>query len=345
MQKSQLKTAVLGLSQKGRILLEAADKSERFKIEAVADRDGKLADSLAAKHNCAGYSDFRQLIIQNQLDCLLVAADLYICQEHVKMAMKKKFHILKLPPPARNFAEAAELVGLAEKENIHFAVANQNRHRKSYLKLKKFLHDNPEEQFFLITAAIHSPQKESHLRQTDPEIAGGGVLLYDCYQIIDQIILNFRMPQYLFLLSTSQASDKKQRLYKTEDLAVLTMKFSDTLFGNLVADKIFGTDEEIIKIYGKNLNITARKNIFSVQDYSNQTIEQSESREDEPPLMTDILENFALSILAPEKIKPVSGAEENLQNMALIESAYLSGRTAMPEEPEKILKMANFPPY
>jgi predicted dehydrogenase len=345
MPKKQLKTGILGLSEKGRVLLEAANKNEHFIIEAVADQDGELVENLAETYNCSGYNDYRQFVIQNQLDCLLVAADLYSCQEYIKTAIKKKFHILKLPPLARNFAEAAEFVSLAEKENVNFAVANHNRCLKSCLALKKFMQQNSREQFFLITAQKHAKQNESNLWQTDPQIAGGGVLLYDCYQLIDQIILNFQMPECIFLLSTNQAMDKKQRLYKTEDIAVLTMKFSDTLSANLVADRIFGPDGEIIKIYGKNLNITVQKDIFLVQDYSNQTIQQSQFCEDEPSLTADILENFALSILIPEKIKLISSAKENLQNIALIESAYLSGRTAMPEEPKKILKIATFTPY
>ena len=78
---------------------------------------------MGRKYNRAAYDDFRQLIIQNQFDCLLVAAHIHSCDEYLRIAMKKKFNILKLAPPARNFEEATQLVQLAEEENIKFAVA------------------------------------------------------------------------------------------------------------------------------------------------------------------------------------------------------------------------------
>ena len=56
--------------------------------------------------------------------------------------------------------------------------------------------------------------------------------------------------------------------------------------------------------------------------------------------MTRQMTNFALGILLPDENKLNSSGEENLKDMAVIESAYLSARTAMPEEPGRILQMA-----
>ena len=110
MNEGKLKTAVLGLNEAGRFWLEAAQKSGYFQIQAVADKDPEVAQTVAREYGCAAYDDYRQLIIQNQFDCLLVAASTHSCDEYLRMAMKKKFHILKLTPPARNFEEAVQFV-------------------------------------------------------------------------------------------------------------------------------------------------------------------------------------------------------------------------------------------
>ena len=123
MGKSKLKTAVLGLNDRTELLLEAASEIDYFQIQAVADKETKLAEKVALRYNCAAYDDYRQLIMQNQLDCLLVAAGMYSCDEYIRMAMKKKFKILKLAPPARNFEEAAEFVRLAKDEDIKFGIS------------------------------------------------------------------------------------------------------------------------------------------------------------------------------------------------------------------------------
>jgi len=344
MGEGKLKTAVLGLDDRGQLLLEAASQIDYFQIQAVADKDTNLVESIANKYKCAPYDDYRQLIIQNQFDCLLVAAAIHSCDEYIRMAMKKKTNILKLAPPARNFQEAAEFVHLAEAENIEFAIANPRRFAQSSLALRQFLQQGQIEQIFLITAFCTIGNERIGPWQTDPKLAGGGVLLHNCYQIIDQIVWNLATPQQVYSLNTNTAGDRQQRSYLTEDTAIVTMKFTDTSFGNLIASKVFGPEQQILKVYGKDKILTASNTQFIISDGLGQVSKESEYDDDELTLYTALLENFALSILLPDKNKLCSSARENLNDMAVIESAYLSARTAMPEEPGRILKMAQTEP-
>jgi len=342
MSEGKLKTAVLGLNDGGQILLEALSQNDYFEIQAVADKDTNLAESVAAKCQCAAYDDYRQLIIQNQLDCLLVAAGIHSCEKQVRMAMKKKFNILKLTPSARDFEEAVEFVRLAEEEDIRFAVANPKRFVRSFIALREFLQQGRIEQIFLMTAFCNVGEQPCTDWQTDPKLAGGGVLLHNCYWIIDQLVLNFGMPQQVYSLHTNQAHDKQQRLYLTEDTAVVTMKFADTLVGNLVASRRagIGPKEEFVKLYGKDKILTVSDRRLTVCDGLGQTEEELEYDDDELVCMRELLKNFALSILSPDTNKLFSSGRENLQDMAVIESAYLSARTGFPEEPAKVLQMA-----
>jgi predicted dehydrogenase len=282
---------------------------------------------------------------------------MYSCDEYVRTAMKKKFNILKLAPAARNFEEAAEFVRLAEDENIKLAVANPCRFARSFLAFRQFLQQGRIEQIFLITAFCNvgdQPHRDpKHDRvpsgtqpawQTDPKLAGGGVLLRNCYGIIDQIIWNFGTAEQVYSLNTNQAPDRQQRFYLTEDTAVVTMKFSDTLIGNLIASKAFGPRQKFLKVYGKDKILTVSNTQFTVSDGLGQRSEEWKYDDDELCWYTALLENFALSILSPDENKLCSSGRENLKNMAVIESAYLSARTAMPEEPGRILQMAQIEP-
>ena len=340
MSENKLKTAVLGLDNRGQLLLEAASKIKHFQIQAVADKDTKLAERLALKYNCAAYDDYRQLLTANQFDCLLVAAAIYSCDEYIRTAMRKKTNILKLTPPARDFEEAVEFVRLAENEDVKFTVANSRRFAQSFLALRKFLQEGRLEQIFLITAICNVGNQPHPAWQSDPKLSGGGVLLRNCYEIIDQLIWNFATPQQVYSLNTNTASDRGQRLYLTEDTAVVTMKFSDACFGNLTASKAFGPEQEILKLYGKDKTLTASDTQFTVSDSLGQVSEEAEYDDDQLVRITKLLENFALSILLPDEHKLCSSGGENLKNMAVIESAYLSARTGFPEEPGRILQMA-----
>jgi predicted dehydrogenase len=353
MDGNKLKTAVLGLDDGGQLLLKAASQTDYFQILAVADKNSNIAEKTAAEYKCTAFDDYRQLVIQSRLDCLFVAAGLYSCEEHIKMAMKKKFNVLKLAPAARDFEEAAEFVRLAEEENIKFAVANPNRFARSFLDFRTFIQQGEITNIFLVEAFCNAGDMIDSAWHTDPKLAGGGVLLRNCYEMVDQITWNFPMPLQVYSLNTSQAGDKQQRRYLAEDTAVVVMKFSDILIGNLMAFRRMGLGpaREFLKVYGKNKILTVGRNWLTISEDSQSawgsltgdTGRQLKYEDDSLGCTTKLLNNFALSILSPGDNKLCSSGRENLKNMAVIESAYLSARTGIPEEPGRILATRRTP--
>jgi predicted dehydrogenase len=338
---NQLKTAVLGLNEQADCLLKAAFQTGFFKIAAVADKDAKQVQRVSAEYNCEAYDDYRQLVM-NPFDCLLVSAALHTCDEYLRTAIKKKMHIFKLSPPARNFDEASEFAHLAERENVKFAISNPSRFAQSFLALRQNLQQGDLDLVLMITAVCNTANEVHPAWQTDPRLAGGGVLLCDCYDLLDQIVLNFGVPQQVYCLSASHAPDKKQRLYLTEDMAVITLKFTDTCLANLIASRTagLGSEHEILKMYTKNKIFSANCSEFVVSNGAGQVSEQSRYEESSSVCLKKSLENFALSIILPDKNRLFNDAKENLNTMAVLEAAYLSARTSMPEEPNKILQMA-----
>ena len=256
--------------------------------------------------------------------------------------MKKRFNVLKLAPVARNFEEAGQFVRLSEEEEIKFAVANPTRFAKSFLALRQFLQQYQIEQIFLMPAFCNVGDYPHYSWQTDWKLAGGGVILHNCYRLIDQMLWNFEMPQQVYSLNTNPAQDKQQRIYLTEDTAVVTMKFSDTFIGNLIASRRagIGPKEEFIKLYGKNKILTVSDTELTISDENGKISDKFKYDDDQLTCTTELLKSFALSILSPKENKLCSTGRENLQNMAIIESAYLSARTGFPEEPNGILQMA-----
>ena len=347
MVESKLKAAVLGLDERGRAMLEAADASDYFEIEAVADTDTNLAEKTAERYKCAAYDDYRQLIttLDSHVDqknrALLVAAGMHSCDEHIRLAMKKNFNILKLAPAARDFEEAVEFVRLGEDEDIRFAVANPGRYAKSFLALYELIKQGKIEQLFLLNVFCSFGDGHYPGWQSDPKLAGGGVLLHNCYEIIDQILWIFGVPQQIYSLQSNQAQDKQQRLYLAEDTAVMTMKYDDTFIGNLIASRRSGTGpkQEFLRLYGKDKILTINQRQLIINDGQGGVCEQFDYDDDKLSSMKDSLNNFALSILLPDNNKLCSSGSENLRNMAVIESAYLSARTGFPEEPARILQM------
>ncbi|MHC4567049.1 MAG: hypothetical protein ACYTE3_14995, partial [Planctomycetota bacterium] len=84
MSEGKLRTAILGLNEGGQLLLEAAGRVDCLQIEAVADKDPNLVERIGGEHGCTAFDDYRQLVMQNDLDCLLVAEAMHSCEEYVR---------------------------------------------------------------------------------------------------------------------------------------------------------------------------------------------------------------------------------------------------------------------
>jgi predicted dehydrogenase len=338
MSQIPFKTAILGLNEQGKVLAECAAKSELFKIEAVADKDADLAQRTAAEYGCRHYDDYRLAVMQTGLDVIFAAAPLYACAEYIHAALGKKLHVLRIAPAARTFEELAGFVHHAAESEVSFSVVSVLRLNKVFTALHEYLKEEANN-IPLVIAQCGFGQFQEPWRR-DPKLAGGGILLYDCYEIMDQIVLCFGTPDEVYAVHTSQAPDRRQRLSVAEDTAVVTMKFGDTLTVNLVAGNILKPQAYTLNIYSKGKNIFVQDGQLSIFDNQNKLLEKSRETASNQKLVSKFAANFAQSIVDPAQTPPISTGADHLETMALIESAYLSSRTGSPESPRKILQMS-----
>lgn len=342
MDDNKLKAGILGLSGQGCQLLEGMWQTELFDIIAIASQDSDQTKKIARKYEAAAFDDYRQLVVQNALDVLIVADPMHLCEEYVRAAMKKAFNVVKLCPPCLDFEQAAEFITLARKEKVMFTTVPAGRFSTGFGKLKEYLESEEAGPINLINATCYVPPKTDNPDQrwlSAPESAGGGVLLRNCYELIDQIVLNFGVPEKVYSLNTNMAPDKQQRLSITEDTAVVTMKFSDTLICNLLASRTFGPDEQVIRLYGKNRNLAVSAEKFTICDSPGEVLKRSRHVGDKGQAAIKMFENLGKAIRSPETKLLWPDGNAILNNMAVIESAYLSAKTGMPEEPSRILGM------
>jgi predicted dehydrogenase len=373
MGSESLTAAILGLNDSGQRLLTAAAATGCFQIKAVADLDPQKAEKAAAEHHCDAYSDYRQLIVQNPIDCLLVAAETHTCAEQLQGALRKKINILKLAPPARTFAETLAYVRMAESEGVQFAVANPARFQGSFMAAGEMIAQGRLEHPFLISASCSFSAADRSDWRADPTLAGGGVLLHDCYPLIDQLLASFSgvpnaegcvegpfLPEQVYALKTNQAPDRQQRLCLTEDTALVSLKFTDALLGSIVATRRndVGPHRVALEIHAKEARLTVTQNQVELRTRDGQNDLKWQYDEDEQVAMGRLLTSFAKSLSldlsfdpealdgealdrrAPREHPFIGSGAECLRTMAVLESAYLSAKTGIPEEPARILRLA-----
>lgn len=351
MGEGKLRTGVLGLDRHGQAALEALTASPLFEVVALADQDMAAAGRLAEKVGVGAFDDYRQFILQNTFDCLIICARLYTCLEHVRMALKKKTHVLKWAPMARTFPEADELAALATSEGVRFDVANPQFYCPDLVRLGGLIPDQAADRPFLIRgfwevgmaleAGGEVPSDTGQTWMTDKELAGGGVLLYEGYGLIDRLVRGLGVPQQVYCLTRSHASTKAIR-YLAEDVALLSLRFGEGLIGDLVLVRHWDDrpgHRELSALW-RDRTVCMEGQGLVVRDAAGGLIERVEGCGDPSGQVRRLLADYAASHSDPEGHPFAGSAGPNLQVMAVMEAAYLSAQTGSPESPDRLLDRA-----
>ncbi len=355
MDQPPLKTGILGLDHRGSFYWQVLRDMAQFKVCAVADRDVQRLEEIRQQEDCEVFDDARQFILQSDLDCLIVAAGLHSCLDHVRMALKKGIAVLKLSPAGRRYEEALELVELAESENVRFDIANPMRYCDSFKQLRKVVMDKDELarpfmvrlrcDFGLLAGRcledyqLHPDSETAWI--TDQELAGGGVLLHNCYGLLDQCVQLFCLPDQVYALCTSLASEQQQLHHLTEDAALVSLRLGEGLMGEVVAMRHWDDrpTQQTLTVNGKERIVSTSTDRHTVSDSRGQVIEQQRFDYDERLMAQRMLMDYAESFKEEDPSIFSSSGRDNLPLMALLEAAYLSVRTGSPEEPGRMLRM------
>lgn len=350
MAENAVKIAAIGLTEAAQKILDIAWESGLYTIVAVGDERSELAETAGRKYECSHYTDHRQLIIQTDADFLLFGSPVHQCADFIRLGIQEHFHILQSCPPALNFEQLAEFYRLAHKEHQLFITLQNSRFRQPFDHIRstvKDMADDGSQQWHLISAVCHVPMGPLEPNERwlyDPNMAGGGVLLQQCYDLIDELILCFGLPQRVYALTMSQAPDRQQRMSLTEDTAVVAMRFTDTLIAQITASRTLGPARRHLRIHGKDQHLTATEEEVVLYDNNGTLLGQESYSQDEIPSKIRMMENIARSVLNPEEciLYPEHGFD--LNTLAVIQAAYLSTRTGMAEEPGKIFRLADIDP-
>lgn len=342
MEGKELEIAVLGLTTAGTDFLQVLQNVGKFRLTAVADQKIDTAEKVASRYNAQSYDDYRQVITNHHIDLLVVSGPYQLWGEHARAALKKKFPVLILNRPGRNFEDAAELASVSKAEDTPVILANPWRYSSSVMAFKDYLAEEKIENIYLIDANWSGLDLDDSPEQRwirDPKLAGGGVLMQDAYPMIDMIVSSFGVPEQVYAINTVNASDKQQRLYLTEDVCVLAMRFSDSLIGTVRAARSFGPRCRRLRIYGRKSSITWAEDALVVNDSEGNVLNKFEYVDDYQKCMTDMLADVARKLSEQDTKNQMSTIAGNLASMSVIEAGYLSAKTAMPETPGRILNL------
>ena len=348
MTQRPFKIAAIGLSASAQQLLDIALDGGLYAVVAVADQRVEQAETGGRKYDCPHYTDARQLIVQTEADFLLFGNPAYQCIEFIRLGMQQQFHILMPCPPTQNFSQLAELYRLAYKEKVLFLTLQKGRFGLPFEHVRNYLANCENQQsWHLVSAVCHIPMGELQPQMRwlyDPTVAGGGVLLQDCYDLIDELLLCFGLPQRVYALAINQAPDRQQRMSLTEDTAIVSMQFTDALIAQICASRTLGPARRHLRVHGNQQHLTATEQEVVLYDNEGTLLEREEYLNDDQPRQQRMLENIATAVRDEETAALYPYYAFDLNTFAVIEAAYLSTRTGMAESPSRILELADIDP-
>jgi len=344
MEVKQLSIAFCGLNPKGIEVLTIVSGLPEYRIAAVFGSDREQTERVAQRYGCLGFNDLRQLVLKTKPDILVVSSQLQPPTDILNVAIENNVHIIKIPPAALDFAACAELITSAAKHGVCFVTANPCRFAPGFSALQKYFNENPQdrENTYLIEAVGKFSTDTSHADNrwlSDPQLAGGGVLLRECYNLIQEMIISFSLPECVYTLKSNLAPDKTQRMSLTEDCAVVSMRFSDKLMGNIIANRTCHKCEQSIRLYCPDKYISVRPASLKITDLDGNLISEMTGPEDYKMIYEKIIADVAMQILDKNYTSALANERQTLMTMAFIEACYLSSKTGMPETPDKMLKI------
>jgi predicted dehydrogenase len=298
MTERMLKIAAIGLDDPAEGLLDIARVGGLYEVVAVGDSRQERLEVCGRKFDCPVFADHRQLIISTEADFLLFGSPVHQCADFIQLALQEGFHVLKPSPPALNFTQLAEFYRLAEKHQQLFLTLQNGRFRLPFEHVRNHLvrsREKEDHSWHLVSAVCHVPtdEPEGETRWlTDPNMAGGGVLLQNCYDLIDELLLCFGLPQKVYALTISQAPDRQQRMSLTEDTAIVTMQFTDALIAQICASRTLGPARRHLRIHGKQHHLTATEEEVVLYDNGGNLLEQKIHRRQFTQPATDDGESF-----------------------------------------------------
>jgi len=243
-----LKAAVIGIGVMGKNHVRVVNSLENVELVALADSDEELLKETAEQYDVKSFSDYKELLNNEELDMVSVVVPTKLHKEVALAAIEKGLHVLIEKPIALDEKDAEEIITAAKKKNVKIMIGHIERFNPAVIELRKHLKDAGE--IYKIDVQRIGPYPG---RVTDI-----GVITDLSVHDLDIItfLLN-EMPVRIY-------AETQQKIHTKEDSVVALLTYPNELVAVLNINFISPT-----KI--RQLNIFGTKGMFRV-DYLNQTL-------------------------------------------------------------------------
>lgn len=335
-----LKVGLMGLGRGGRLVADALLASSWCELVAVASpKSHRVARFAEAHPGITAYDDFRSLIVENVLDALFVAVAPFHRMSYLRLAAERGLPVWMLPPAARRFDEALEIVRLFREAGCPIVVSRAWGIEPALQPTGAGLEQAGET--FLARGHVMTCWAEDFDWRGDADRAGGGVLLDRGYGLIDAIVQVMGLPTAVFTAASGASRPDARFRYDTEDTGILVCQYADGGLATVSACWTAGPEAWTLDLHGTRGSVHVDADRVVVLDRTGTRTLVDHERGGNPLLAP--IEEF-LSSLRVHPGRLVAELATHLPTMAVLHAAYLSARTAERERPAAIFRMHDLDP-
>lgn len=124
---NMIRFGIIGMGIRGKMFLNTIRQSPYAVVEAVCDSNENTLRTVEEDFKVKGYTDFRQMIDNCELDAVIVATPDFLHKDPVVYAANKGLDLLVEKPFSTDEGECAEMLEAIEKNNVKCMVAFENR--------------------------------------------------------------------------------------------------------------------------------------------------------------------------------------------------------------------------
>jgi len=175
-----IRVGVIGLGKMGLSHFSIFNAHPEMQIVAVCDPSMLIKIGVEKYLGKPCYKDYRQLIDENQLDCVVISTPTKFHADIVRYALNKKLHVFCEKPFCLNTNEGLELVELAKKQGVVNQVGYHCRFTGIFQKTHELLNRKVigDVYHFMMEVYGNVVKKKKSLTWRSNKVEGGGCL-YD----------------------------------------------------------------------------------------------------------------------------------------------------------------------
>ena len=316
----KIRLALLGCGGIAQAHLEAVSQVPRIQLDVVQDIRESAAEAASKKYRCNSAREAGEIFKDGHIDAVLICAPPSHHHELMKKAVEAGKHVLCEKPFTIHLKDAEEIKRLSLKSGKLVMMASKFRFVKDVIEAKKLVQSGVIGDIVMSEVIFCSIVDMEKRWNSDPRIAGGGVLIDNGSHAVDVI-------RYLVgpIESVYAQAGKRTQKVKVEDTARLHFETEDHIIGMVdLSWSLYKHMPNYVNIFGTRGTIEVGWRESQIWDAKEKTSKIFGNGYNKINAFTSQLEHFADCI--QKKADPILGIDDALESVRVIEAAYTSVR-------------------